>query len=97
MHDSVSFYPTYELLSEEYKDRIKNICLDAGYITLVICKTILENEQKMYAPYKRPMTKKAILKYVYDGEYNCYIFSNIKILGYSTTNKLGYREYKSNP
>lgn len=58
----MQFYPTYELLSEEYKDRIKNICLGAGYITLVICKTKLENEQKMYAPDKRAMTKKGYIK-----------------------------------
>lgn len=28
VHDSVSFFPAYQLLSEEYKDKIKNICLE---------------------------------------------------------------------
>lgn len=55
-------FPTYALLNEEYKDRTKNICLNPEYITLTICKTILENKQKMYAPYKRSITKKATLK-----------------------------------
>ena len=100
VHDSVSFFPAYQLLSEEYKDKIKNICLEAGYITPAICKMILENGQKMYAPYKRPVTKKGYMKkydYVYDEKYDCYICPNIKILEYSTTNKQGYKEYKSNP
>lgn len=100
VHDSVSFFPAYQLLSEEYKDKIKNICLEAGYITPAICKMILENGQKMYAPYKRPVTKKGYIKkydYVYDEKYDCYICPNIKILEYSTTNKQGYKEYKSNP
>mgnify|MGYP000609255452 CR=1 FL=1 len=71
-----------------------------GYITPAICKTVLENGQKMYAPYKRPMTKKGYYKkyeYVYDEGYDCYLCPNNKVLSYSTTNKLGYKEYKSNP
>lgn len=42
VHDSVSLFPAYQVMSEKFKDQIKNICLDAGYITLAICKTILE-------------------------------------------------------
>lgn len=53
----------------------------------------------MYAPYIRPMTKKGFLKkyeYVYDEGYDCYIWSNIKILEYSNTIKLGYKQYRLN-
>lgn len=49
-------------------------------------------------PYKRLMTKEGYFKkyeYVYD-EYYC-ICPNNQVLKYSTTNKDGYREYKSNP
>ena len=45
------------------------------------------------------MTKKGFFKkyeYVYDEYYDCYICPNNKILKYSTTNRDGYREYKSN-
>ena len=51
-------------------------------------------------PYKRPMTKKGFFKkyeYVYDEYYDCYICPNDKILSYATTNRDGYREYKSDP
>lgn len=50
-------------------------------------------------PYKRPMTKKGFFKkndYVYDEYYDCYICPNNKILAYTTTNREGYKEYKSN-
>ena len=100
IHDSVSFFSAYKVLNEKYTDQIKNICLDAGYLTPAICKTILENGQKMYAPYKRPMTKQGYYKkyeYVYDEGYDCYLCPNHKVLSYSTTNKLGYKEYKSDP
>ncbi|MBE5872348.1 MAG: IS5/IS1182 family transposase [Lachnospiraceae bacterium] len=49
-------------------------------------------------PYKRPMTKAVFFKkyeYVYDEYNDCYICPNDQILKYSTTNRDGYKEYKS--
>lgn len=46
------------------------------------------------------MTKKGFFSkndYAYDEYYDCYICPNDKILKYSTTNRDGYHEYKSNP
>ncbi len=51
-------------------------------------------------PYKRPQTQKGYFKkydYVYDEYFDCYICPNNKVLKYSTTNREGYREYKSCP
>ena len=51
-------------------------------------------------PYKRPMTGKGLFKkyeYVYDELYDCYICPNNEILNYSTTDRNGYKQYKSNP
>ena len=36
-------------------------------------------------------------EYVYDEYYDCYICPNNQVLKYSTTNRDGYRDYKSNP
>ena len=33
VHDSVSFFSAYKVLNDKYMDQIKNVCLDAGYIT----------------------------------------------------------------
>ncbi len=49
-------------------------------------------------PYKRPMTGKGLFKkyeYAYVEYYDCYICPNNEILSYSTTDKNGYKQYKS--
>ena len=51
-------------------------------------------------PYKRPYTKKGFFKkqeFVYDEDYDIYLCPHDEFLRYSTTNKEGYREYKSDP
>lgn len=90
----------YQDLQERYSDQIQNLVLDAGYITPAICRIVLKNGQKLFIPYKRPQTKKGFFKkyeYVYDEYYDCYICPNAKLLEYVTTNRNGYREYKSDP
>ena len=50
--------------------------------------------------YKRPQTMKGgheWWKYVYDEFYDCVICPEYQPLKYSTTNRDGYREYKSDP
>ena len=100
VHDSVSFFDVYPVLSEKFKGKIQNLVLDAGYVTPAICRAVLQAGQKLYVPYKRPMTKKGFFRkydYVYDEAYDCYICPQIKLLEYVTTNRNGYREYKSDP
>lgn len=99
VHDSVSFFSAYEKLIQRFPN-IKNICLDAGYKTAAIARAIALNHQQAVFPYKRPMTKKGFFKkyeYVYDEQYDCYLCPNNEILKYTTTNRMGYKEYKSNP
>lgn len=100
IHDSVAFFEAYNVLNSKFKDKIKNICLDAGYITPAICREIILSGHTPLMPYKRPMTGKELYKkkeYVYDEYYDCYICPNNEILIYSTTDKKGYKQYKSNP
>ena len=101
IHDSVSFFDAYEqLMDGDYAEQIKNVSLDAGYLSPAVCREILENGQEPYMPYKRPMTKRGFFKkydYVYDEEYDCYICPDAKVLNYTTTTREGYRQYKSDP
>ena len=72
--------------------------VDSGYKTPAIAKMILDDNKTPIMPYKRPMTKQGFFKkyeYAYDEYYDCYICPNNQILKYSTTNREGYREYKS--
>lgn len=100
IHDSVSFFPIYNVLNNKFQDKIKNICLDAAYATPAICREIILKGHTPLMPYKRPMTGKGLFKkheYVYDEFYDCYICPNNEVLKYSTTDKNGYKLYKSNP
>ncbi len=72
--------------------------MDAGYKTPAIAHLLLEDGIQPLFPYKRPMTKEGFFKkyeYAYDEYYDCYICPGNQVLKYSTTNRDGYREYKS--
>lgn len=96
-HNSQTFPAIYEKL-KGYDP--KKIVIDAGYKTPAIAKMLIDDGITPIMPYKRPMTKKGFFKqseYVYDELYDCYIGPNDQILSYRTTNRDGYREYKSDP
>lgn len=98
IHDSVAFFEAYRVLNSKFKNKIKNVCLDAGYVNSAICREIILSGHIPLMPYKRPMTGKDLFKkyeYVYDEYYDCYICPNNEILSYSTTDKNGYKQYKS--
>lgn len=100
VHDSVAFFDVYNILNEKYKEQIKNVCLDAGYVNPAICREIILSGHVPLMPYKKPMTGKGLFKkyeYAYDEYYDCYICPNNEILKYTTTDKQGYKLYKSNP
>jgi len=95
LHDSRTFKGLYDKLD---KTEIKKMIADAGYKTPAIAKLLLDHGIEPIFPYKRPMTKDEFFRkheYVYDEYYDCYICPNNKILKYATTNREGYREYKS--
>ena len=97
-HDSTVFEEIYEKIKENV-GKPDNVVADAGYKTPAIAKMLIDDNTEPYMPYKRPMTKKGYVyknEYVYDEYYDCYICPNNKVLEYSTTNRDGYREYKSN-
>ena len=99
IHDSVVFDAVYDEVTKTFPE-IKTITVDAGYKTPWICKKIIEDERNPSTPYKRPMSKKGFFyshEYVYDEYYNCVICPQNQVLRYATTNKEGYREYKSDP
>lgn len=95
LHDSRTFKGLY--------DKLENIemeycVMDAGYKNPAIAKLLLDDGVKPVFPYKRPMTKEGFFhkyEYAYDEYYDCYVCPNGQVLKYSTTNREGYREYKS--
>ena len=99
VHDSVAFDGVYDKVTENFPE-IKTVTMDSAYRTPWICKRVFETERQASLPYKCPMTKDGFFRkyeYVYDEYFDCVICPNNQVLKYSTTNREGYREYKSNP
>ena len=95
LHDSRTFKGIYDKLKPF---GIEKLIADAAYKTPAIAKLLIDDNISPIFPYKRPQTKDGFFKkheYIYDEHFDCYICPNNKILKYSTTNREGYREYKS--
>ena len=97
VHDSVAFDGLYDRLVERHPE-IKAVVMDSGYKTPWICKKVIDDGRTPVLPYKRPMGGKGFYRpreYVYDEYYDCVLCPQNKILKYSTTNREGYKEFKS--
>jgi len=97
VHDSHLFVPLVEQVTE-YVGKPEAVAADAAYKTPAIAKYVLDEEMLPVLPYTRPRTKTGFFyknDYVYDEHYDCYLCPEGQVLRYSTTNKEGYREYKS--
>ncbi len=74
--------------------------LDAGYNTAAVCHGLVERGIEGVVGYKRPHSPKGRLKrrhFHYDARRNAYRCPQGQWLTYRTTNRAGYREYKSDP
>ena len=99
VHDSVAFDEVYDKVTENFP-QVEAVVADAAYKTPHICKKVFGDGRVLSTAYKRPQTMKnghEWWKYVYDEFYDCVICPEYQPLKYSTTNRDGYREYKSDP
>ena len=70
------------------------------YLEKGLCKKVLEDGRVLSTAYKRPQTRKGgheWWKDVYDEYYDCVLCPEYQLLTYRTTNREGYREYRSDP
>lgn len=99
VHDSVAFYDVYDKVIEKHPE-VKTVVADSAYRTPHIEKTVFDLGRVLVTAYKRPQTMKGgheWWKYTYDEYYDCVICPEYQVLNYITTNRDGYREYKSDP
>lgn len=97
VHDSVAFDEVYDKVTKTFPET-ETIVADSAYKTPHICKKVFDDGRVLSTAYKRPQTMKGgheWWKYVYDEFYDCVICPEYQVLNYSTTNRDGYREYKS--
>ena len=98
-HGKKPFDEVYDKVTENFP-QVEAVVADAAYKTPHICKKVFDDGRVLSTAYKRPQTMKnghEWWKYVYDEFYNCVICPEYQPLKYSTTNRDGYREYKSDP
>ncbi len=73
---------------------------DTAYKTPAIARLLAKENVELLSAYSRPKTQKGCFTkdaYVYDEYYDCYLCPADEVLTYRTTNRDGYREYKSDP
>lgn len=100
LHDSTTFEKFYT--EKLHTLNPEKLVLDAGYKTPYISKQLLENSVVPVFPYTRPKGRSKNQKemfypkdYIYDEDNDCYICPEKKIILYTTTDRNGYRIYKS--
>lgn len=97
IHDSMVFDRVYDEVVAHFP-QVETVAVDAGYKTPWICKKVQDHGRNISTAYKPPMTKCGFFKsyeYVFDEYYDCVICPANQVLPYSTTNRNGYREFKS--
>ncbi len=100
VHDSVPYLERLDRQAERFDFDIKAVGVDSGYNTAAICKGLSDRGIYGVMPYKRPMGKPGKIKkrdFTYDEHYDCYLCPEGQVLSYSTTNREGRNEYKSDP
>jgi hypothetical protein len=102
VHDSVPYLKRldYQIEKFGFDETLEAIALDAGYLTTPICKALHDKKvfavigHRSFSPVKGLIAK---WRFKYDREKDAYICPEKHELKYSTTDRNGYRMYKSNP
>ena len=99
VHDSVSFYQSFENLMKHYNISLIDYFVgDAAYLTPHICKTLIDLEMIPAMPYTRKGYRKDYFKkyeFIYDEYNDIYICPNEKDLIPTGINRDGYIVYKA--
>lgn len=100
MADSEPYLARLQAQTNKFGFKVEAVALDAGYFTGYICKKLSEQNIFMVMGYRRfgkrnKDVPKSQFKYV--KEMNVFACPMGCILEYTTTDREGYRQYKSNP
>lgn len=100
VHDSRPYLSRLDRQRECFGFEVEAVGLDAGYHTAALCQGLEERDIYGVIGYRRPTHKKGYFykrEYVYDTKADVYICPAEQRITYNTTNRQGYREYKSDP
>lgn len=100
VHDSVPYIERLDRQIERFGFVVEAVALDSGYLSTPICKKLEDRKIFAVIGHRRFSSTKGLFpkwKFKYDVEQDCYVCPNQQVLHYRTTNRVGYREYASDP
>ena len=100
IHDSIPYLERLDRQRERFGFAVEAVGLDAGYMTAPICKGLEDRAIYGVIGYRRPTHRDGYLRkrdFHYDAGQDGYLCPNGQRLTYRTTNRDGYREYRSDP
>jgi len=100
VHDSKPYIKRIERQIERFGFNVEAVALDAGYLTAPICKALQDKKIFTVIGHRRFQSVKGLFpkwKFKYDETLDFYVCPNGDQLTYSTTDRKGYRSYKSDP
>ena len=100
VHDSQPYLARLDRQLKRFDLDPVAVGLDAGYNTAMLCHLIRERQIEPVMGYRRPNKGKGLLRksaFSYEKDSNSYRCPQGQSLLYTTTNRDGYHEYKSDP
>lgn len=100
VHDSVPYLKRLDRQVKHFGFQLEAVALDSGYLTVPICKGLNDRNIFGVIGHRRYKSTKGLMpkwKFKYDPETDTYTCPSGETLTYSTTDREGYRQYKSNP
>lgn len=100
VHDSIPYLGRLDRQRERFGFDVRAVGLDAGYATAGICQGLQDRQIEGVIGYCRPTHREGFLRkrdFAYDRALDGYRCPNGQVLAYATTDRDGYRHYKSDP
>ncbi len=101
VHDSIVYLGRLDRQVERFGFQVGAVGLDAGYATAGIARGLEERAILGVTGYRNPtppkpgMMRKSVFRY--EAEHDRYRYPEGQLLAYATTDRTGYRHYKSDP
>lgn len=101
VHDSVVYLSRFDRQVERFGFEVAAVGLDVGYATAGIAKGLEERSIRGVTGYRRPTPPKPGMigpsAFVFEPQTDGYRCPQGQLLGYATTDRNGYRHYRSDP
>lgn len=100
VHDSIPYIDRLERQIATFGFNVEQVALDSGYLTTPICHELQAKDIFGVIAHRRFHTKRGLFhkwQYAYNAITDTYTCPAKHILAYATTDRNGYRHYKSNP